>query len=216
MEKEDTISHAQKFAGLMKEKLNDAADIVIERVTGHFARRSGVKHLARNGAPVASIQWLSRIKTQLECSMAVWQYIEDSWAECPRADMQMSDVLSTCDLVTAALNKVDRVEEHLKKTEEMLEEQLHNVAPPEWIVLSKEELRQEIRKAMRPIAIISGRSGKLHVVNAASCVNPNPKMWQTSCGWTWIDAACQCKLIYEEEEVNEDHERCAKCYGKAM
>ena len=109
--------------------------------------------------------------------------------------MQMSDVLTTCDLVTAALNRVDRVEEHLRRAEEMLEEQVEKAVPPEWIVQNKEELRNEIRKAMRPVAIISGRSDKMHAVNMASCVNPNPKMWQTSCGWPWIDAACQCKLI---------------------
>ena len=130
--------------------------------------------------------------------------------------MQMSDVLTTCDLVTAALNRVDRVEEHLRRAEEMLEEQVEKAVPPEWIVQNKEELRNEIRKAMRPVAIISGRSDKMRAVNMASCVNPNPKMWQTSCGWPWIDAACQCKLIFEEDEVGEGQERCVKCYPRAM
>ena len=54
------ISHAQKLVSLVKVEVNDACDIVIERVTGHFARRSGVTFLARSGVPVASIQWLSR------------------------------------------------------------------------------------------------------------------------------------------------------------
>ena len=128
----------------------------------------------------------------------------------------MSDVLTTCDLVTAALNRVDRVEEHLRRAEEMLEEQVEKAVPPEWIVQNKEELRNEIRKAMRPIAIISGRSSKMHAVNQASCVNPNPKLWQTSCGWPWIEAACQCKLIFEEDEMGDHLERCAKCYPGAM
>ena len=211
VEKEDMISHAQKLATLMKAEVNDASDLAVERVTGHFARRSGVKFLARSGVPVASIQWLSR-----HSSNVVWQYIEDSWAECPRADMQMSDVLTTCDLVTAALNRVDPVEEHLRRAEEMLEEQVEKAVPPEWIVQNKEELRNEIRKAMRPVAIISGRSDRMRAVNMASCVNPNPKMWQTSCGWPWIDAACQCKLIFEEDEVGEGQERCVKCYPRAM
>lgn len=167
--------------------------------------------MARNGVPVASIQWMSRHNSNV-----VWQYIEDSWAERPRADMQMSDVLSTCDLVSAALNRVDRVEEHLKRAEEMLEAQMGKSMSPEPIVQNKEELREEIRKAMRPTAIISERSGKLRAVNMASCANPNPKLWLTACGWPWIDAACHCKLIYEEDEVSEEQERCAKCYGRAM
>lgn len=39
VEKEDMISHAQKFASLMKKELTDAAGLIVERVTGHFARR---------------------------------------------------------------------------------------------------------------------------------------------------------------------------------
>lgn len=130
--------------------------------------------------------------------------------------MQMADVLSTSDLVTAALNRVDRVEEHLRKAEETLAEHVSEVVPNEWVAQNKEESRQEIRKAMRPVAIVSGRSEKLREVNLASCVNPNPRTWSTVCGWPRIDAARQCKLIFEEDEILDDQERCAKCFGKAM
>lgn len=111
VQKEGAIQHAQKFATFTKKTLNDASGITIERATVHFARRSGVTFLARNGILVASIQRRS--------SNVVWQRVENSWAE---AREHTRACLTTCDVVTAALSTADRVEERLKGAEELFEE----------------------------------------------------------------------------------------------
>ena len=50
-------------------------------VTGHFMRRSGVKHLARLGVDFAAIEWMARHSSQV-----TWACVGDAISEAlPRA-----------------------------------------------------------------------------------------------------------------------------------
>ena len=210
VEKDKMINNAQKFAGLMINHLEEAKDVKIERVTGHFARRTGVKNLARKGISYSAIQWLAR-----HSSNVTMQYIESAWEEMPRAELRMQDTMSMNEIVTSVLSRVGEVEETIKQVEEQMTEQMTSLCPTEWMPDSRENLRKEIRSAMIPKWILSLQSKKLHKACRASCTGQNPRFWTTECGWRWFDSVNHCQLVYEEEERESfaDVTECQKCFG---
>ena len=103
--------------------------------------------------------------------------------EAPRADLQLQDMSSVCELANSILARVDCVEEAVKSAEEQLSEAVSQLSPDAWKFQNKEEFRKEMRRAMIPSAVLSLKSRKLHHVQKASCIDPNPRLWTTECGW---------------------------------
>ena len=210
VEKEKMISHAQRFAELMKDKIEEAKEISVERVTGHFARRTGVKHLARKGVSYTAIQWMARHSSQV-----TMQYIENAWEEMPRAEMKLQDTMTMNELAANVLGRVGQVEEAIQQVEEQMTEQVRCVCPTEWIPQNREDFRKEIRSAMIPKWVFSLQSKKLHKACRASCIGANPRFWSTECGWKWFDSVNHCNLIYEDEERESSlyGSNCMKCFA---
>ena len=104
------IALAQKHAELLTHCVPEAANIEVLRVTGHFARRSGAKSWAREGIPLASIQWMSR-----HSSAVIMEYVEEAWSENPREAFRFQDVASIFELLTAAMTRVASLEENAHK-----------------------------------------------------------------------------------------------------
>lgn len=193
---------------VMKLHVQEAGGLDVERVTGHFARRSGAKDLARQGVPLTAIQWMAR-----HSSNVTLQYVEDAWAEAPRSDLQLQDMSTLCELASSTLTRVERVEEAVKDTEEWMQLQLEKISPPEWVGMSKPELRREIRAALIPVAIINHQSRKIHSVAKTSCTDNDVRRWVTSCGWPWMESTLHCTQVFEGDEIDETLERCKKCIG---
>lgn len=207
--KDKMISQVKKLCTLMQSSVKEAKEIEIDRVTGHFARRSGAKDLARQGMPLTAIQWMAR-----HSSNVTLQYVEDAWAEAPRADLRLQDISNLCEMANATLARVEEVETAVQDTEEWLKSQLEKISPTEWVGPSRAELRREIRAAMIPVAIINHQSGKIHTVAAASCTDNDVRRWTTSCGWPWRESAIHCTQVFEGDEVEETLERCKKCISE--
>ena len=144
--------------------------------------------------------------------------MEEAWAEAPRADLQLQDTTSLCELLTSTLPRVDRLEDGMKQVEDEVREAVENIAPSEWYVQSRDELHKEIRKVMLPVALVNLTSKKKLEVFEPSCLDSNPRAWHTICSWKWVEAASRCQLIFKDEDdpKMDGITPCEKCFSWAM
>ena len=106
------------------------------------------------------------------------QYVEEAWSEAPREALRLHDVQNLSEMLVATLTRVESVEKALETAVTNLEESSSITG----VVLDKELLRKEVRKAMIPIKVFNLSSLKLHDVIATSCLSSDPKTWVTKCG----------------------------------
>ena len=202
VDKDAFIVELQRFGNILKDTVAEASNIKIDRLTGHSFRRSGVKHLARLGVPYSTIQWMAR-----HSSDVTMQYVEEAWSEAPRESLRLHDVQNLSEMLVTTLTRVESVEKALETAVTNLEESSSITG----VVLDKDLLRKEVRKAMIPIKVFNLSSLKLHDVSATSCLSSDPKMWVTKCGWRWAVAVGACKAYFEMHEVPPDLEACERC-----
>ena len=206
VEKTSFISEAQRFASLLKHYVEPAADLDVEKISGHSFRRSGAKDLARKGLPFQSIQWMAR-----HSSNTTWIYVEEAWEEGPRRDMKLQDTMSLCELMSDVIVRVDDSETALKALEQQIVDDARLIEPSLWSEEGKQLLRSEIRKAMVPIKVGNLTSRKLHDVCEVSCLLQDPKQWSTKCGWRWAFAQRSCQPYFQFDDLPEEFALCEKC-----
>ena len=208
VDKTDLISevhrHLEVAAGLCVE----AEDIVIEDVTGHFMRRSGIKALARRGVSFASIQWLARHSSQV-----TWEYVEEAWGENPHASLRMHDDLALNEVLTDTLARVTRAEEAVASLENDLTEKLaRDGFPVAECPDFSEVIKKEVKNSLVPEFVSNSNTSVVHVVCKSSCMKRDPKTWSTKCGWSWVCSAGICKPYYESDDIPDHIRCCGKCF----
>ncbi len=144
VDKDAFIVKLQRFGSILKETVGEASNVKIDRLTGHSFRRSGVKHLARLGVPYATIQRMAR-----HSSDVTMQYVEAAWSEAPREALRLHDVQNLSEMLVTTLARVESVEKALETAATNLEESISITG----LVLDKESLRWEVRKAIIPIKV---------------------------------------------------------------
>ena len=92
--------------------------------------------MARKGLPFTSIQRMARHSSNVI-------YVEDAWMEAPRADLQLQDMSSVCELANSILARVDCVEEAVKSAEEQLSEAVSQLSPDAWKFQNKVNTKSE-------------------------------------------------------------------------
>lgn len=206
VEKDQLVMEAQRQVGIyLNEHPNEA--IAVERITGHFMRRSGIKEMARKGCTFNSIQWFARHSSQV-----TWQYIEESWGENAEHSLKLRDEMQLTECVSSVLGKVNRLEEAVSLQEDRIEQSLQQDGFVLDMELLKPEIRKEARKALLPKFVSNVVSRITH--RPSPLVNPlsDPKTWHTGCGWPWVLSEGVCRLDYEEDEVDPTYKKCLKCF----
>ena len=223
VEKENLVCLAQRHAEVIAQGLAEASDIDVKRATGHFARRSGAKSWAREGIPLASIQWMSR-----HSSSVIIEYVEEAWAENPRKSFKFQDVASIFDLLTSAMSRLARTEDdchshqsHLGKLDSELKSLAEHVSASgkgriqaeagPYPRLELNEVREELKSMVIPLKVCLTRTKFLHAVDQRACFRSSPRTWTTKCGWPFMEAR-EGQVIYEGEEIDQSNvELCGKC-----
>lgn len=192
VDKDVFIVELQRFGNILEEAVAEASSIKIDRLTGHSFRRSGVKHLALSGVRYSTIQWMARHKSDV-----TMQYVEEAWSEAPREALRLHDVQNLSEMLVTRRTRLEPVQKALETAATNLQESSLITG----LVLDKDLLRKEVRRAMIPIKVFNLSSLKIHDVIATSCLSSDPKTWVTKCWWRWAVAVGACKAYFEMHEV---------------
>ena len=207
VEKQDMINELKRHAACVSAYTNYTG-ILVDQVTGHTLRRSGVKSLARKGCSFSSIQWLAR-----HSSGVTWQYIEEAWGENPLESMRLHDDLAMAEMMTATLGRVSRAEEAVTSLQSSLKEILEKDGfPIETGDEVKCLIKDEIKRALVPKFIINSHTRVVHAVCPSSTTRSDPKSWTTTCGWNWVLSAGVCQPCYDAEDLSPDIRECQRCF----
>ena len=109
VEKRCMINEAQRHARLANQ-LPGVQDMDSSGITGHFLRRSGIKHLARTDSTFTTIQWFAR-----HSSSVTWSYIEESWGECHEHSLKLRDEQALTETLSNVLGRVGSLEEAVEE-----------------------------------------------------------------------------------------------------
>ncbi|CAE7281168.1 Kcnh1, partial [Symbiodinium necroappetens] len=221
VDKKFMIDEAQRLASLIMIKLSNpaASQLEITTVTGHFARRSGAKELARRGIPLSTIQWMAR-----HSSLATLGYVEEAWAENPRESFRCIDASSISDMIQVAVGRISALEEaqhevcagqaSLSGELDRLEAQLLDLASESLQVRLPSDLmgqmRTELRKMVTPIGVLNTRTKFLHHVDQRTCILSKPDQWICKCGWKFM-SSCNKELFFDDDELPEGAAVCDHC-----
>ena len=202
VEKAEMIAAAQRDAGRLVEKVQEAEEVDPSRITGHFMRRSGAKLLARSGVPLELIKHAAR-----HSSSAIEGYVEQALEECPNAATLLADHRQ----MQRALIGFRKEVEELKGEIDRQKDTLDNMAsvPQGGNV---EALEQEVRDLwanLRPKFIRNLVSGVVHSTLGCPYWMP-PGDWSTACGWKW--AASSRNIKYVQENELGKYSLCTKCF----
>lgn len=209
VDKVDLISEVHRQLEVASELVVEAEGIVIEDVTGHFMRRSGIKALARRGVSFASIQWLARHSSQV-----TWEYVEEAWGENPHASLRMHDDLALNEVLASTLARVTKTEEAVASLESDLTEKLkHDGFPVAECPDFSDVIKREVKNSLVPEFVCNSNTSVVHVTCKSSCMNRDPKTWSTKCGWFWVRSAGISKLYYESDDIPDHIRRCGKCFN---
>ena len=219
VDKKFMIDEAQRLASLIKLSNPAASQLEIMTVTGHFARRSGAKELARRGIPLSTIQWMAR-----HSSLATLGYVEEAWAENPRESFRCIDASSISDMFQVAVGRISALEEaqhevcagqaSLSGELDRLEAQLLDLASESLQVRLPSDLmgqmRTELRKMVIPIGVLNTRTKFLHHVDQRTCILSKPDQWICKCGWKFM-SSCNKELFFDDDELPEGAAVCDHC-----
>ena len=195
VQKQDIVSALCKDSELL---VSDSERLVLEEPSGHTFRRSGAKHLARLGLPLARIQFYGRWG-----GPSVLGYVEEAMEESPSLrGFEPSWDEMQCFLSQAIRNDMEPsllMHKNLKASLEELMREVHDLRT----------LSAELEDFIRPRAVLNVADRVLHSVpRGKPHVAPAP--WKTHCGWRW---ACtfECEPISRESEPKEGVSVCKKC-----
>ena len=209
VEKQDMVNELKRHAVKVIYYTNHI-HILVEQVTGHTLRRSGIKALARKGCSFSSIQWLAR-----HSSNVTWQYIEEAWGENPLESMRLHDDLAMAEMMTNTLARVSRAEEAVTMLQKGIDEVLAKDGFP---CIADEDvkslIKDEIRRALVPKYLINSHTRVVHAVCPSSTNRTDPKGWTTKCGWSWVLSAGICQPCYDAEDLSSDIRECQKCFER--
>ena len=208
VEKQDMINELKRHAACVVAYTNYTG-ILVDQVTGHTLRRSGVKSLARKGCSFSSIQWLAR-----HSSGVTWQYIEEAWGENPLESMRLHDDLAMAEMMTATLGRVSKAEEAVNTLHNTVKEALEKDGFPmeEAGDEVKTLIKEEIKRALVPKFIINSHTRVVHAVCPSSTTRSDPKSWTTTCGWNWVLSAGVCQPLYDAEDLSPSIRECQRCF----
>jgi hypothetical protein len=201
VEKEALIKAAQMDVAVLMQRVESSSHLVVERVTGHFMRRSGAKSLARKGVPYDVIQWMAR-----HSSDATRGYVEEALAEAPMGSLKLQMALSIQEQLSLVLRKADSLEAAYEK----IGERMDALSSEDVYRDNLESMREEIHLALRPLAVVNLATFKVHSNISNSFLGP-PVDWQTHCGWQWVRAGRLAKPILNKGEVTSRMEICKLC-----
>lgn len=209
VEKRHMINEAQRHVDVAN-RYTEKQDIDATGITGHFMRRSGIKHLARTGSTFTTIQWFAR-----HSSSVTWSYIEESWGECHEHSLKLKDEQALTETLSNVLGRVSSLEEAISHQAERMEQELVKDGVQMQGESFREEIRREARNALIPKGVINVTSKMLHAPSVSMCIREDPKNWATACGWNWVCGDGICKPIYELDDVELDEtiRKCRKCFN---
>jgi len=195
VQKSDLVSALCKDSNLL---VSDAGNLVSEDPSGHTFRRSGAKHLARAGLPLARIQFYGRWG-----SSAVLGYVEEAMEESPylRGLEPGWDEIKKF-LSQALRNEVDPISvmpSNLKASLDELRQELRSL----------KTLSVELKEFIWPRAVLNEAKGVLHAIPKGKPLG-SPALWKTHCGWRWA-CTSECEPITSETEPKGGVELCKKC-----
>ena len=169
-------------------------------LSGHSARRSGIKRYARLGWSALALQLFGRW-----ASVAVLGYIEEALCEsCPSSNIKEYDSPEFCGAVPDLASRMAAVEDRLVAVSN---EQAHSPAAlPEAIV--------PLVVAPVPMRFwVCIDKGRLHERASISWRSPS-FTWQTSCGIRFAcnySARAAFSILSEEEASDSGTKKCERC-----
>ena len=198
VDKKSMINEAQRHVRLVCQSVHEL-EVDAAGITGHFMRRSGIKHLARTGSTFTTIQWFAR-----HSSHVTWAYIEESWGECHEHSFKLKDEQALTETLSAVLGRVTSLEEAV----ELQSKQIVTELSKDGVQFDGESFNAEIKRVARnavlPKGVINVASKMLRAPSVSMCFKEDPKMWSTTCGWNWARGDSICKPIYDMEEMEQD------------
>ena len=160
-------------------------------VTGHFMRRSGAKHLARQGYPLHRIQWLGRWG-----SAAVLAYVEEAAEEAPESARPASEQgwdelradLAQVLRSAGSVGDLSRPEIRERVVQDGLAESRLAAlevfaASAQRDVADAQALARELDQLVRPTLVLNKITRVVH--RALRTERLDPEMASTWCGWKW-------------------------------
>ena len=183
-------------------------------VTGHFMRRSGAKHFARSGVPLAKIQWLGRWG-----SAAVLAYVEEAAEEAPGADdgppgespgtgwehirTELAQVIREGG--RAALDNRSGLPPSIVEFLASVRSELCDVS----------SLVRELDALVRPTLVLNRKTGVVHRIVRTERLDP--ELWSTCCGWRWSRSAVARPIGQDDvEQAGDLWAECPRCHGVQM
>lgn len=116
MSKADLIEAFRWDAGVIKNEMAEAKDLVQSGVCGHSLRRAGCKALARQGVTVGFIQL-----TRRHSSQAVLGYIEEAAEECDFQQHRLDHHLEVRDQIATLVARINDLSRALQDMRSHLE-----------------------------------------------------------------------------------------------
>ena len=188
--KVNMVETAQADAARIAARVQNASDIDVQRLTGHFMRRSGAKALARSGTPIELIKHMSRHSTNV-----VQAYVEEALEEAPNAPSMLADYRQTQKLIEECKDELQALKK--ARASEPTVETVSSSSTGQPLV----ELQGEVRllwENLRPSYIRNMISGTAHSTQGCQFWQP-PMDWTTKCGWKWATNTKHIEYCCEED-----------------
>lgn len=174
VDKDKMIEAAKADSVRIKDCVEEAQQLDVNAVTGHFMRRTGCKRYARSGMPLDIIKHMSR-----HSSSAVEGYVEEALEEDPLAQSKLADFQQVQKALAGFRHDLDEIREK------------QDLVP---LGQEKAELNAELVKEIarikgdiRPQYIRNRTSQKVHSTFGCQ-FSDAPNTWATKCGWKWVSA----------------------------
>ena len=149
-----------------------------------------------------------------DAAFVTWILVGEAWSKSPRDSWRMADELATRDMMNNVLTKVNSVEEAVKIAEKKFQDSLDSLEILDSSV-NPVDFNKEVRKALIPSYVINLSGCKIHVVMRLACNNLDTRMWPTKCGWKWLKSGQAWKLVFDDDEIdNDDFFECQKCFSE--
>jgi len=197
VDKDKMIEAAKEDAVRVKDLVEQAQQLDISAVTGHFMRRTGCKRYARNGMPLDIIKHMSR-----HSSSAVEGYVEEALEEDPGAQSKLSDFQQ----VQKALTEFRQDLEEIREKQQVVSIPIESETDSKLI-----EQVAKMKDELGPQYIRNRSSQKVHSTFGCQ-FSDAPSTWSTRCGWKWVSAGRQAVACGATEI--KSFKLCDKCFAQ--